>query len=274
MELEMSFQTAKYVCFAMDLMTNDLAYFIDNEYEYCLENARRWSAQVALGINALHAMGIIHRDIKSENILIDIQENVRIADFGLSHIDKEPKPLHAWRGYSSEVKGTIDFMAPEILRNVKEPLSVKYGAPVDWWAFGCVIYELVSPPNYKARIASYLLVVLLISPRQELFVSEDDITNGLIQFAGDLVAKLLNPLVELRFGFQQVTNHRYFSNGDGTSEFHGACSRAVRREEQPEMLPSLWDVSDEEPLRVKVWRPLPPERPEHISNIDWKKPSL
>jgi hypothetical protein len=49
---------------------------------------------------------------------------------------------------------------------------------------------------------------------------------------------------------------------------------AVRREEQPEMLPSLWDVSDEEPLTVKVWRPLPPERPEHISNIDWKKPSL
>ncbi|KAG1768797.1 kinase-like domain-containing protein [Suillus occidentalis] len=220
MELEMSFQTAKYVCFAMDLMTNDLAYYIDNEYEYCLENARRWSAQVALGINALHAMGIIHRDIKSENILIDIQENVRIADFGLSHIDKEPKPLHAWRGYSSEVKGTIDFMAPEILRNVKEPLSVKYGAPVDWWAFGCVIYEL------------------------ELFVSEDDITKyvawhsknhgkfgvfpsfqRLDPIAGDLVAKLLNPLVELRFGFQQVTNHRYFSNGDGTSEFHGACSR-------------------------------------------------
>jgi serine/threonine protein kinase len=163
----------------------------------------------ALGINGLHAMGIIHRDIKSENILIDIQENVRIADFGLSHIDKEPKPLHAWWGYSSEVKGTIDFMAPEILRNVKEPLSVKYGAPVDWWAFGCVIYELISPPNHKARIASYLLVVLLISLRQELFVSEDDITKyvawhsknhgkfgvfpsfqRLDPIAGDLVAKV------------------------------------------------------------------------------------
>jgi serine/threonine protein kinase len=122
-------------------------------------------------------MGIIHRDIKSQNILIDIQENVRIADFGLSHVDKEPKPLHAWWGYSSAVTGTIDFMAPEILRNVKEPLSVKYGTPVDWWAFGCVIYELVAPPNYKARIASYLLVILLTSPRQDLFVSEDDITK-------------------------------------------------------------------------------------------------
>jgi hypothetical protein len=47
---------------------------------------------------------------------------------------------------------------------------------------------------------------------------------------------------------------------------------AVRREEQPEMLPSLWDDSVEEPLTVKVWRPLPPERPGHISNVDWKKP--
>jgi serine/threonine protein kinase len=106
----------------------------------------------ALGIHALHTMGIIHRDIKSENVLIDTQENVRIADFGVSYIDKEPKLLVPWRDYTSDVKGTTNFMAPEILRNRKNPDPVKYGMPVDWWAFGCVLYELLSPPDHKARI--------------------------------------------------------------------------------------------------------------------------
>ncbi|KAG1767391.1 kinase-like domain-containing protein [Suillus occidentalis] len=227
MGLEMSFQTKDHVCFAMDLMSRDLLCFIKNDSEYCLEHARRWIAQVALGINALHMIGIIHRDIKSENILIDIQENVRIADFGLSYVDKEPMPLSTWGGCLSEVKGTIYFMAPEILRNVEKGSFAWYGAPVDWWSFGCVLYELVSPPEHK------------------LFDSADDIMDyvswhrdlgggGLFPpfqrldpIAADLVAGLLNPLTILRYGFYQVTNHQYFLNDDGTSEFDDACSRGM-----------------------------------------------
>ncbi|KIK39723.1 hypothetical protein CY34DRAFT_88704 [Suillus luteus UH-Slu-Lm8-n1] len=164
MELEVSFQTKNYVCFVMDLMSRDLWCFIKNDYEYCLEHARRWIAQVVLGINALHMIGIIHRDIKSENILIDMQENVRIADFGLSYVYKEPVPLNTWGGYSSRVKGTVCFMAPEILRNAEKGSFAWYGAPVDWWLFGCVLYELVSPAEHNVRIASYLVVILLVSP--------------------------------------------------------------------------------------------------------------
>ncbi|KIK42514.1 hypothetical protein CY34DRAFT_53329, partial [Suillus luteus UH-Slu-Lm8-n1] len=144
MALERSFQTKKHICFAMDLMACDLWYYMNNESDYCSENARRWSAQVALGINALHCMGIIHHDIKSQNILIDMQQNVRITDFGLSYLDKEPKRLDTSWGYSSDVKGTTPFMAPEIIFNMDEPHSVNYGVPVDWWALGCVLYELLS----------------------------------------------------------------------------------------------------------------------------------
>ncbi|KAG2036049.1 kinase-like domain-containing protein [Suillus americanus] len=244
MELEMSFQTKKNICFVMDLMTNDLLHYMENKSAYCVQNARRWSAQLALGINALHNMGIIHRDIKAENILIDTRQNVRIADFGLSYIDEEPKPLNTWRDYTSDVKGTIYCMAPEILRNKKNPGSMRYGTPVDWWAFGCVLYELISPPDHQARIAFRLVAILLISPCQELFDSEDAIMEYVSWYSKhyrtldlfpafhqldshivDLVVGLLNPLAILRYGFQQVTNHRYFSNDDGTSEFHGACSR-------------------------------------------------
>jgi serine/threonine protein kinase len=131
----------------------------------------------ALGINALHCMGIIHRDIKSQNILIDMQQNVRITDFGLSYLDKEPKRLDTSWGYSSDVKGTTPFMAPEIIFNMDEPHSVNYGVPVDWWALGCVFYELISLPNQEVCIASYLVAILLISSRQVLFDSKDAILD-------------------------------------------------------------------------------------------------
>jgi len=132
----------------------------------------------ALGINALHYMGIIHRDIKAENVLIDIRQNVRIADFGLSYIDEEPKCLDPWEDYTSDVKGTVHCMAPEILRNKKNPDPMKYGIPVDWWAFGCVLYELISP-DHEVCVVFRLVAILLISPHQELFDSEDAIMEYL-----------------------------------------------------------------------------------------------
>ncbi|KAG1731164.1 kinase-like domain-containing protein [Suillus occidentalis] len=223
MELERSFQTKKFVCFAMNLMSSDLAHYMWRESGYCLENARRWSAQLALGINALHSMGIIHRDIKLQNILIDTQQNVRITDFGLSYIDKEPKRLDTSWGYSSAVMGTINFMAPEILCNTEEPHSVKYGVSVDWWAFGCVFYELISLPKHevlfdsKDAIMDYVAWHCKNNFKPGLFPS----FQGFDPIAADLLAGLLNPLTVLRYGFQRVTNHQYFLNDDGTSEFHG-----------------------------------------------------
>ncbi|KAG2146010.1 uncharacterized protein EDB93DRAFT_497001 [Suillus bovinus] len=53
MELEMSFQTKKNVCLVMDLMAYDLSHHMLKGYAYCVQNARRWSAQLARGINAL-----------------------------------------------------------------------------------------------------------------------------------------------------------------------------------------------------------------------------
>ncbi|KAG1764453.1 kinase-like domain-containing protein [Suillus occidentalis] len=93
MGLELSFQTKDEACFAMDLMTNNLCHLMISRSAYCFRHARRWTVQLALGINALHKLGIIHRDIKAENIFIDVRENVRIADFGLSHLAADARPF-------------------------------------------------------------------------------------------------------------------------------------------------------------------------------------
>jgi serine/threonine protein kinase len=98
----------------------------------------------ATGISAIHNAGILHRDIKPENILIDFQRNVRITDFGCAFLNDGKKTLHRYGEYCVEICGTWPYQAPEILAN-EGKVSVdrrKYGIAVDYWALGCIIFEL------------------------------------------------------------------------------------------------------------------------------------
>ncbi|GBM41178.1 Mitogen-activated protein kinase kinase kinase 12 [Araneus ventricosus] len=90
-----------------------------------------WSKQVAGGMNYLHTHKIIHRDLKSENILIGCNDVLKISDFGTSRQwnDKSVKMSFA---------GTVAWMAPEVIRN--ESCSEK----VDIWSFGVVLWELLT----------------------------------------------------------------------------------------------------------------------------------
>lgn len=98
-------------------------------------------------------MGILHRDIKCENILIDSRENVRIIDFGLSYLNPSREPLRLCDGYTDDFLGTVPYMAPEILRNQDIPVHERrlYGPAVDWWALGCILFEMESV-SHQVRV--------------------------------------------------------------------------------------------------------------------------
>lgn len=274
MTLEMSFQTKDNICFAMELMANNLRTYMKHRPSYSFKNARRWTTQMALGINALHEMGIIHRDIKSENILIDVRENVRVADFGLCYVKQGEGPLERERGYTTTVVGTIHCMAPEILHNNDIPGSMKYGAPVDWWALGCVVYELVSK-DHKVLFVTEEDITAYVS---SCYSSPDGTSKQLPIFhqfhsnIANLVSGLLQPIPSSRYGFREIANHKAFLLPNGTTEFSDAHSRALERKEVPQSLPKL--RHERETHTAPVWFPLRCWEKPRVSNVDFKKPAL
>lgn len=92
-----------------------------------------YSGEIVLALEHLHQLGVVYRDLKLENILLDSIGHIVLTDFGLS---KEFDELE--RAYS--VCGTIEYMAPEIVEGGESG----HDKAVDWWSLGVLMYELMT----------------------------------------------------------------------------------------------------------------------------------
>lgn len=97
--------------------------------------------KVLCGLEHLHAQGIVYRDCKPENILLDDHGHVRISDLGLA-VQIPEGDMVIGR------VGTVGYMAPEVIDNEK------YSFSPDWFSFGCLIYEMIegqAPFRYESE---------------------------------------------------------------------------------------------------------------------------
>ena len=94
-------------------------------------------AEIASALDALHAAGLVHRDVKPSNILLDAERGALLTDFGLAK-RRDYSMLTA----PGQMLGTLDYIAPEMLRG-DEP-----GPSADLYALGCVVFECLAgtPP--------------------------------------------------------------------------------------------------------------------------------
>ncbi|XP_068176520.1 uncharacterized protein [Antennarius striatus] len=143
-----SFATMSDFCMVMEHVEGrDCAALLRQHGPLNLDLVHLYVAETTLALEYIHSYGIIHRDLKPSNMLISSTGHVKLADFGLALIGSINMTVDLTEDSNIELAvtefercqmvGTLPYMAPEML------LSLKYGKPVDWWALGIVMYELL-----------------------------------------------------------------------------------------------------------------------------------
>lgn len=140
-----------------------------------VDAARFYAAELIMALGYLHGMGIVHRDVKPSNVLVDRHGHIALCDFGIATIiqgattGRRTKQMRRHDSFA----GTIEYMAPELLRKD----TVGYTAGVDWWALGVLCYEIVTgvTPFYSNTPRGLFINILRSTPNfdRPLFASAE-----------------------------------------------------------------------------------------------------
>jgi len=208
--LHSCFQTPSRLFFVIEFVRGgDLMFHMQRKRRLPEEHARFYSAEICLALNFLHDRGIIYRDLKLDNVLLDHEGHIKLTDYGMCK-----EGIHSKGDTTSTFCGTPNYIAPEILR------GEDYSFSVDWWALGVLLYEMLagrSPfdvvgatDNPDQNTEDYLFQVILektIRIPRSLSVKANSILKGFLN---------KNPADRLgcnrESGFAEIMSHQFFRN--------------------------------------------------------------
>uniref|UniRef100_A0A667YB22 Protein kinase C n=1 Tax=Myripristis murdjan TaxID=586833 RepID=A0A667YB22_9TELE len=158
--LHSCFQTESRLFFVIEYVNGgDLMFHMQRQRKLPEEHARFYSAEISLALNYLHERGIIYRDLKLDNVLLESEGHIKLTDYGMCKEGLRPGDT------TSTFCGTPNYIAPEILR------GEDYGFSVDWWALGVLMFEMMagrspfdivgSSDNPDQNTEDYLFQVIL-----------------------------------------------------------------------------------------------------------------
>ena len=141
-KLNYSFQTPEKLCMVMDYCGGgDLGLHLAREKRFTDEKARFYICEILLALEELHKHGIIFRDLKPENVVLNEEGHAKLTDFGLSKEGVTEGQI------SRSFCGSVAYLAPEMLRRSGHTRSV------DWYLLGVIMYEMLvgTPPYYSSN---------------------------------------------------------------------------------------------------------------------------